>query len=493
VGAEYHSIGEVLPDLDPSRLEHNDSRRLLAVCQQHPAFEVVELRRLASDGNGDQGTQVIDGIVVECCDGTVPSRNPVGIKNRERLLLLHGPGLATPHDARALRVNFPITPHQNNVVSGEPASLCLYFEPWSAVERTWTAAKHLQRILWWLRETALETLHRSDQPVERLYFVSRCQIVLPADFNERVGKPGEILQLAYARSRPSGTLLRGKFVSQNATRADANDPGLDSLAFNVSPAVVTRIERYPSTLGELHDQLAARGSGLVASLVDTMKQAVSSAGLPIHSPKVQHTLLLLGIPVARADGAPPERTDVIGFIVQHTNLAGLGIACGAAFDGRDGKAYAYNVTILGATGTAVPSPEAWRDLKVEPVDVRVAFTPKDARKASGISDEGAEFPGVLAGVGALGSCMADLWCRNGWGHWSYVDDDILHAHNLVRHIAKDPHLGWAKVDAVADMARLTWPTAQKPAAIAAKVTNSGTTRSKKRLQALVCWSMQRPQ
>lgn len=473
MSAEYYAIGEVLPDLNPSQLAYDDSRRILAACQQHPAFEVVELRRLESVGNGGQDLHVVDGIVVECCDGTVPSRNSVGVKNRERLLLLHGPGLVTPHDVRALRVNFPVTPHQNHVLPGEPASLCLYFEPWSAVVRTWTAAKYLQRILWWLRETALGTLHRSDQPLERLYFVSPYQIVLPADFTERMANQSEVLRLACARSRANGTLLRGMFVSNNAAKVDADDPGLDSLVVQVPPAMVTRIERYPATLGGLHDQLAARGSGFIASLVDTVKKAVPSAGLPIHNPKVQHTLLLLRLPLIRTEGATPERTDVTGFIVHHTNLASLGIACGAAFDGTDGKAYANNLTILGATGTVTPAAEAWRNLTVEPVDVRVAFTPVDARKASSVSDEGAEFQGVLAGVGALGSCMADLWSRTGWGHWAYVDDDILHAHNLVRHIAKDPHLGWAKVDVVADMARLTWPTAQKPTAIAAKVTDLG--------------------
>ena len=44
--ADYYTLGELLPDLDDSRLEHEESRRLLAACQQHPAFDIVELRRL---------------------------------------------------------------------------------------------------------------------------------------------------------------------------------------------------------------------------------------------------------------------------------------------------------------------------------------------------------------------------------------------------------------------------------------------------------------
>lgn len=469
----YKSLGESLADLDPKRLEHDDSRRLLAACQQQPAFDVVELRRLELGEAVGEGSLVIDGIVVECCDGTVPSRNQVGIKNRERLLLLYGPGLSVPHDVRALRSNFPDTPHQNSVPPSEPASLCLYFEPWSSVERTWTPAKHLQRILWWLRETALGTLHRSDQPLERMYFVPRYQIVLPADFNVHAASQDEVLRLACARSRPSGTVLRGTFVSKDTAKAEGSEPGLDTLVMQVKPVASTRIERYPATLGELHEQLVARGSEFITSLIDAVKKVVASTGLPIRNAKVQHTLLLLQVPVTRDDETAPERTDVIGFIVHHNSLATLGIASGAAFDGTDGKAYVNNLTLVGPGGKVAHTSAAWRDLTIEPVDVRFALTPKDARRASGVQDEGAEFRGVLAGVGALGSCMADLWCRAGWGRWSYIDDDILHAHNLVRHIAKDWHIGWAKVDVVAQMAELTWPSEPKPTAIFAKVTDFG--------------------
>jgi integrative and conjugative element protein (TIGR02256 family) len=468
---EFISIGEIQSDLDPDRLAYDEARQLLAACQKHPAFEVVELRRLESNHGTDSCPKIVDGIIVECCDGTVPSRNSVGIKNRERLLLLHGPGLVTPHEVQALRVGFPTTLHQNHTPPGEPASLCLYFEPWSAVERTWTPVKHLQRILWWLRETALGTLHRSDQPLERLYFVSPYQIVLPADFNECAANQSEILRLARTSSRANGTVLRGILEPKNTTKADTNAPGLDVLVIPVPPAISAGIERYPATLGQLHDQLTTRGSEFGVCLVDTVKRMLPSEGLPIRNPHVQHILLLLQIPIVRAEGVAPERTDVAGFIVHDTNIAGLGIACGAAFDGTDGKAYANNLQLIGATGPTSSASDAWRNLTVEPVDVRVAFTPKDARKASGIPDEGTNFRGVLAGVGALGSCMADLWCRAGWGNWTFIDDDILHAHNLVRHIAKDLHIGWAKVDVVTHMADLTWPTAPKPTAISAKVTD----------------------
>ncbi|WP_175906855.1 Mov34/MPN/PAD-1 family protein [Burkholderia sp. BCC1640] len=476
MAADYYTLGELLPDRDAGRLEHEESRRLLAACQRHPAFDVVELRRLGGKGATGQVTQAVDGIVVECCDGTVPSRNAAGVKNRERLMLLHGPGLLTPHEVRALRADFPATPHQNSVPDGEPPSLCLYFEPWSAVERTWTPAKHLQRILWWVRETALGTLHRSDQPLERLHFVSPYQIVLPADFKERAATHAEVLRLACARSRSNGTVLRGVFQPKGAAKAQGDDTGLDTLIVTAPTMVSMRIERYPATLGALHDQLARYGSELLSPLVDAAKNALPSTGLPIQDRSAKHTLLLLRVPTARSENDAPERTDVSGFIVHDASLAQLGIACGAYFDGKDGKAYeSLDLGIAGIATMSAESGEAWRGLVLEPVDVRVAFSLSDARRASGIRAEGAEFPGVLAGVGALGSSMAELWSREGWGSWSYIDDDILHAHNVVRHAGKDPHIGWAKVDVTLSMAELNWPTAAKPKAIAAKANDFGNT------------------
>lgn len=470
--AEFYYFGDVLDDLETSQLQHEESRQVLAACLQNPAFEVLELRRIELYSQG-KVERLVEGIVVEVCDGTVPSRNSVGIKNRERLLLLYDPDSDILHDVRALRVNFPITPHQNHVRQGEPTSLCLYFESWSAVQRTWTAAKHLQRILWWLRETSLGALHRSDQPLERLYFVPPYHIVLPADFNEHVAIQSEVLRLAFVGSKSHGSVLRGSFESRTASKVSSEDPGLDSLLVAVPPTVVTQIQKHPSTLGELHEQLVAGGSNFLDCLKDSLQTLVPEGQwLPIKNTEgLDFVLLLLQVPVTRNSGAEPERTDVTGFIIHSTNLPGLGLSCGAFFDGKDGKAYVEHSPIAMAPGVASPVIDAWKDFVLEPVDVRMAFNPADARKASGVNHEGAVFEGVIAGLGALGSCLAELWCRSGWGHWTYVDDDILFPHNLVRHTARDWQIGLPKVDAVAWMANRTWTTCPKPKAVSAKATN----------------------
>jgi len=470
---EYHSIGEVLPDLAPSNLVHEQARRLLDACLRHPAFEVVELRRLASSANDLEPNQITDGIVVDCCDGTVPSRSKYGIDNRERLMLAYRPTWELPYDVLAMRTTFPTTAHQNHTPPDQPASLCLYFEPWSAIKRSWTPEKLLQRILWWLRETAVNTLHRSDQPLERLYFVSRHVTVLPADFDERRKNPSNVLRLTALDSKASTTVLRADFIPANAPGMQANKFKLSPLVVELPPALATRIDRDPATLGELHDQLTARGSGLVTALKEELAKIIPSAGLPLKDPNVTDVHLLLKVPVVAKQGGKPRRVDTNGFLVIGANLARLAVDSGAAFDGTKGIAYTNtnNALLANATGSEVQAPDAWRTHKLDPLDVRIAFSPQQVRRASGVPEEHAEIQGVLAGLGALGSCMAELWSRIGWGNWAFVDDDALLPHNLVRHSGKDVQIGWAKSDVVAWSAQMNWPTGTPPLSIPAKITD----------------------
>ena len=258
----YADFGELLPGTDAGQLHTEGARRLLAACEKSHAFDVVALRAFVSEQNG-KSVRVVEGIEVDCSDGTVPSRSPVGIRNRERLLLMHQPGGEIPYDVRALRTDFPGTLHQNHVGPGEPRSLCLYFEPWSTVERAWTPERHLARVAWWLRETSLGTLHRNDQPLERMYFVSPWQVVLPPDFCERSLSSDEALFL-YAV--PSGSDNTEVIIGQFRPRQNAGQPWstfTDALPVAIAPVVHKPVNDYPSSLGALEDQLVERDSSII--------------------------------------------------------------------------------------------------------------------------------------------------------------------------------------------------------------------------------------
>jgi Prokaryotic E2 family A len=176
----YITFGEPISGPLPDSLTLPVMKDLFVGVRQRREFTVVEARRIERDDG------YAEMLVVDCENDAVPSRSQVGIQYRERLALVFHNNLDRPPEVRALRQGFPLTLHQNHVLTGEPPSLCLYFSAWPEVRRTWTVQGHLSRVLWWLAETATGTLHRSDQPLEQLYFESPFELVLPFDFREKV-------------------------------------------------------------------------------------------------------------------------------------------------------------------------------------------------------------------------------------------------------------------------------------------------------------------
>jgi len=234
----------------------------------------------------------------------------------------------------------------------------------------------------------------------------------------------------------------------------------DFLVVSPQPMNHGPVERYPWTLGELHDQFEARGSGVLDEIRTALQTRVTDTGIARQAQA--NTLLLVNASVRRAPSEPPERSDPQIFFI-HADLATLGIASGMLFDGLDGKAY---VNRFGET----TAPESWRELVIEPIGVAMCVKPKTARRASGVPSETALFQCVLAGVGALGSLLADLWLREGWGQWAYVDDAHVRPHNVVRHIARDDDVGRSKAEVVRDMTNATYfPGQLANAAVHAKV------------------------
>lgn len=472
MGTAFADFGTLLPGIDAGQLQTEAARHLLAACEKTSAFEVIALRAFECDQSGEKA-RVAEAIEVDCCDGTVPSRNPFGVHPRERLLLMYRSGEALPYEVRALRADFPGTLHQNHVGTGEPRSLCLYFEPWSTVERAWTPERHLARIAWWLRETALGTLHRSDQPLERMYFATPWQLVLPPDFHDHPLPPGEVLSLQAVDSGAGSTeVVLGKFMPKQV----AGRPGstfADVLAIAIAPIAHRAINDYPHTLGEFEDQLVERGSSLIGELEQVIEARASTEGLEVKTGGLG-TVIVVRMSVVPSEGVEPARVDLQGFLVKAASVAQLGIACGVLFDGRDGKAYVDTSSRLASVsdGDEVAN-AAWRSFVLAPVDIRVASTKADARTMSGVKKDGSEFDGLIAGVGALGSAMADMWSRAGWGNWTLVDDDVLKAHNVARHQARYEQVGRSKALAVAELMRKNYFTGiDATTALHAKVTDA---------------------
>jgi hypothetical protein len=441
VTVEYIPFGEKYPNLDSDCLKESVARNTLAICQGSKDFEIIELRHLQKDDG-----KTSDVIVVDCVNDQVPSRNPVGIKTRERLALVFTPGQAP--EVRALRKDFPVVSHLHSTPLHEPAWLCLYFEPWTAVERNWTPQIHLRRILWWLSETAKGRLHREDQPLEALYYNSPYEIVLPPNFDEKVKNPSLSLTFnAIELSSGGFKTVRGVFVPRIKAQAD-RIPGVDILMFQLPPVIHGVIERYPDKLGELHDQFKARGAPFLEDLKNLIREKTPQKGL-IRNP-AGTCLLILSVPVKREAAVDYETYDVRAFLLMK-DLATLGETTGALtlYQGK-----LFVVPLLG--GVETNEAIAWRETSIFPIEVKWDVTKGFARKASNIDEKTANFKGVLAGVGALGSTIADLWAKECWGEWTFIDNDFLKTHNVVRHIARNLHIGQLKVDVVKKMVEMNY-------------------------------------
>lgn len=427
----FYTLGEILPTnaVPANRM----ALQALTAVERSKAFEHIHncSYRCAVKGNATI-------VVVDCLNDGVPSRNQYGILNRERLALVFYDSNEMAPETRALRKNFPAGIHQYPVNDDEAVSLCLYDEPWTSTRRHWTAETHLAQILWWLERAAIGALHQEGQPLEPFFYSSGMKLVLPPDFDTRVNNDG----------RPE-LMLFGNEISILAIWASdvKNMPLPDkrpirSIVLNLPKIQHANIERLPPNLGRLQDILQTRGSDLLAPLKDAILAVVPSNGVTKTD---EHTLLVLSIPLTRNAGSCVERLQTVAFAM-NSDIYTLGVALGALIYDKGQNKY-FKLVLVGEEQPGAPP--NWRNEEIAPVDVVFANTLETARTFSGIDAKEADFSGVLAGVGSLGSALAETWATEGWGHWTYVDHDIVESHNVVRHSAKYSDIGLYKVHQVA--------------------------------------------
>jgi integrative and conjugative element protein (TIGR02256 family) len=444
--ANWHEIGRMRAADDPPMSPR--AQNVLAAIEEHKDFTLLEVRFIAPAGVS------VDVFIVTCICDSVPNKNRVGIEYEEPLAIVVSSDSDTLPQVRAVRRDFPVTPHQNAVPDGEAAALCLYDQKPVTILRTWTAPAFLRKIQWWLTETAHERLHQPDQPVEQLFFDSPDEIILPAGHLVKVNSANAPLILTDVvlryqsndtqRERPAHTLILGP----PDTPVRVNIP-VRLVSITLAPITHGAVERTPSTLGGLEDQLRARGASVMEGLVELIKRQVGDSGCAVEKEQTG-TILLLATPVRRTPSDPPERLQVRAFWI-HTDLLSIGEVAGAVIRIPPIPAtlprYYVNHPLEGT-----PPNKAWRNLLVHSLNVHALPDDEGARRMSGTTDVGPR--GVLAGVGALGSTLLDLWRRAGWGRWDVIDPDHLKPHNLIRHTAH--YLGLPKAEAVAVRDKNIW-------------------------------------
>ncbi|MBF4455832.1 Mov34/MPN/PAD-1 family protein [Acinetobacter sp. SK-43] len=462
----FFKIGKSYSSLDPNLLKYEQTRQLFQSCLSHPDFDIADIVELSWKSD-----QPAEAIIVHCGDGTVPTENQVGILVTEVLAIVYNPNkrFGSPYEVLALRKDFPKTPHLNGTSSGEPASLCLYAESWESVERTWTPKKFLQRVLWWLHETSNDTLHLNDIVPERLFYNNFYQVILPSDFFNSLNSENFKLRLNYIYNQDKlYKIFRASYIGV-AEKID--EVSFESIVVKLPELGLNPIERVPDTLDGLVEYFRAKNIDLKNILIEEIKKNVDHNGIQFLSPNTNtFLLLLLIVPIVNQNNDESTNYDFYGFALSNATISDLGIRLGALNKGFDKKNENICFPDHHLFDLKVEQPnDNLTNIQLEHVQITFETTQKFARTASGIDPSNANFNGVLAGVGALGSTLAEIWSREVWGKWSYVDDDLLKPHNVIRHIGKDCHIGKSKVDVVKELVDLNYRSGEECIAIHAKI------------------------
>ena len=444
---EYFVLGEMLEASQEGEL-YPETLALLNAFRVSPYTEVRELR---CEVTASSRTEYI---IIDAGDGTVDAGNPAGIRRQERLAIGINPHYRVPVMVHTLRKDFPSLSHQHAREPDRPRKLCLYETDWVAVQLSWTPQRFIARMFWWLRNSALLKLHRSDQPLEQLFYMSPYQLILPSNYAKYTAAAGKTLTIIKV-SVGESVMLRAVPSGGGGSQSKA----IRVVSILVPPVDPTAVARPPDTLGDLQDQLSIWGSDLEKQLYDYVYEAIADGVSP--SPGVGEGILIL-IWVPRTRLGDTEQVDVLGYMTG-ASLFELAQAFDMLGMPEPQGHYLRIQLVGGARGTA------WRSLELVPVEVRSALTAKMARDLSAIATENSQFSGVLAGVGALGGALADLWVRQGWGRWTFIDPDRLMPHNLSRHVAFDYGIGQAKADVMQNHTANIYPEEPLPGAIAKSI------------------------
>ncbi len=324
----------------------------------------------------------------------------------------------------ALRADFPRVPHLNLRETESPKNLCLYEQPWPQVALRWTPAVFVERIRYWLAETAKGTLHQADQPLEPLLLGKGCRIILPADLFSELNKdrPVRLAVRAANNTNQCRTLIATRPSDQDDHR---EAPKFIATLFVTQPQTHGLIRRSPTNLAELHDFLLPGGLDLLSELRSRMKEWRTSALMNTRP------IFIVALPLIRDAGSTIEASDIWAFLMSK-NVGDISIGIGIC-----GQMGDHIVPLISANEAM-----RGRDIPVDVLEPSMAFSRLGAASANGIAPDPRKV--IAIGAGALGSQVISLLSRSGFGDWTVVDEDDLLPHNLARHLLDDCAVGHPK-------------------------------------------------
>ncbi len=374
-----------------------------------------------------RSTSAADTVIFDV-DVERPQLAANGIQRVERLAAVFSRNDETYPEALALRPDFKATVHLNQRLEEFPRSLCLYDRSWAEVRITWTAATFLDRVRWWLRETARDSLHGEGQALEAFVVSWGHWLVLPP-----VPEDGEP-PVAFAVTLPGGPEGR-VFVANEANGRDRRPQGAKSvvLRFSAPPRRHGVVPRMPRNLADLSDLLRAPDFELLAAIRSSLRSWPQE-----NEPLLGHfVIILVDLPKTRHTGGEIEAVEHLAFLTCKSVMdLGLGVGVWTVWEKKRSMLLAFDESRNG------------KDISVSVLNVCHAFTRRMAARLNGLEGE-VNLKIVAVGAGAIGSQVAMNLARAGWGKWTIIDEDDLLPHNLARHALDGPLVGHAKAKALA--------------------------------------------
>lgn len=334
----------------------------------------------------------------------------------------------------AMREDFPRQiPHLNLELEGWPANLCLYSEAYRDLKPFWTAARFVERIREWLKETANGTLHEKDQPLEPLFFGYGQNIILPQELYNAADEEISIKRILLIESGEALNAIQMDKLPEGYKSKNGKYPPT-AFCVRLPPQEHGSISHTPLRLQDVGQFMAKAGYNIFEQLYQSIKSGAST----IDDTVLNSSFCIIGwFPKTRNAAALPETTDVWVFFATKTVAEVLtdigaydsvGRTYSLRIGGRDANRNGENTEVIILNPTFMLS-----------ADLAAIFNGHEEASPQKI---------LAVGAGAIGSNIVLNSVRAGFGKWVLVDDDIILPHNLARHALDGTYLGYPKAEAV---------------------------------------------
>ena len=355
-------------------------------------------------------------------DLEVPRIKEVDIKRKEQI------GIICSSDPRMIpeviptRGDFPADNLHVMLSERSGSSLCLWDIPKDILRAKYTPYLLIKRIKEWLELTAIGELHQDDQPLEPLFTDGCGRAIIRS---ETLDQNRQYFVVPHQIDKGPLTLVF--FPEGEWTPAeDTSFPNI--VLFNVVVNAIQgrAVKSAPKTLSELFTLLTSGGCDILEELQKWFAWGQEKNLLSLSK-------LFIAVNFPKLDKLGKEAGNEYWGFVTDVTLGELGAEIGSFY--KEGNTYhhalAPNIDL-----------DSTQEIRIDPIPITLDVSHDELSKLSGISQLPDDI--CVIGVGALGSTVVEIACREGQKNITVFDSDIYMPHNKARHVLSAEAIGFPK-------------------------------------------------